>query len=52
MECIFGKVAGPHPVTLSQIGTPSQLSFNWFVYILRAPPSRKTSKKKSKNFET
>ena len=47
-ERVFGKIAGPQPVTLSKKGTPLQVSFNWFVYILGAPPSRKTSKKEKK----
>ena len=50
-ECFFDDVAGPQPVTLSKKGTPLKVSFNWFVYILIAPLSKKTSKKKSNNFE-
>ena len=45
-ERIFGKNESLQPVTLSKKGTPLQLTFDWFVHILRAPPSRKTSKKK------
>ena len=47
-ERVFGKIAGPQPVTLSKKGTPLQVSFNWFVFILGASPSRKTSKKEKK----
>ena len=51
MERIFAKIGGPQPVILSKKRTPLQVSFNWFVYILRAPPSRKSSNKKSNNIE-
>ena len=36
----FGKVAHPQPAILSKKCTPLQISFNWFVYILGAPPSK------------
>ena len=35
----FGKVADPQPAILSKKCTPLQI-FNWFVYILGAPPSK------------
>ena len=44
----FGKVADPNLqfCIFSKECTPLQTSFNWFVYILGAPPSKQTSKKK------
>ena len=41
----FGKAADPQPAILSKKCTPLQI-FNWFVYILGAPPSKQTSNKK------
>ena len=48
---VFGKSADPQPAILSKKCTPMQISFNLFVCILGAPPSKQTSKKKSNNFE-
>ena len=36
----FDKVAKPQPAILSKKCTPFQISFNLFVYILGAPPSK------------
>ena len=36
----FDKVAKPQPAILSKKCTPLQISFNLFVYILGAPPSK------------
>ena len=34
----FGKVADPQSAILSNKCTPLQISFNWFLYVLAAPP--------------
>ena len=39
-EAFFGKVADPQPAILPKKFTPLQISFNCFVHILGAPPSK------------
>ena len=41
----FGNVVDPQPAILSKKCTLLQISFNWFMYISGAPPSKQTSKK-------
>ena len=36
----FGKFADRQPAILSKKCTPLLISFNWFMYILGAPPSK------------
>ena len=46
---IFGKKTSIY--NFIEKSTPLQISFNCFVYILEAHPSKQTSKKKTNNFE-
>ena len=46
-----GKVPDPQPAILSKKCTPLQMSFNWFVGISGAPPSKQASEKNSSNFK-
>ena len=46
-DCIFVKVAGTQPASLSKNWTLVQVYFKWLVYLLGALPSKQTSKKKA-----